>query len=374
MKKLICLIFSAVIVLSLCVLPAAAYTDDDGAGNLVETGYDTDTEISAEGDYMCLLTDTLSLSGTAGGDVIAACMSFRSSSLTAGGSVRIAAMEAVIGAECRNITAAAMELEITGDTDCSAVYAAADKVTFRGECESLYVSASVVYVYGTVTGIAEIDADTVCFDSSCSVASAKVTSPSAPKMTDGTAAADNAALSGVLVWNDSSATVRDYIFAAAISIISALIGAMLLQLTIGQKIYDAAYDVFRRPLRCILIGLLALIAVPTAAMMLITVSTEVGMALLCIYCAAVLTALIFTGCFIGVKLFPSMNRYLASVIGATMIAVAVNIPYVKFIVSILASSAALGFWCSTAFRRRLPPSPVTEDPDFSAPSVDSQNL
>ena len=171
MKRFFAFIFCFVLLSAVLTVPVFAYTADDGAGNLTETGTEPDTAVNAEGDYINLTGGSAELSGTVGGDVLGIFTTLSVDGLEAGGSMRFVAAQAEIkNASCRNLTFAAADAVIGEGVNAKAVVIwALGSVEFSGSCETLEIHASEVIIEGEVTNRAKIYADNGRFYSNTSV-------------------------------------------------------------------------------------------------------------------------------------------------------------------------------------------------------------
>lgn len=343
---------------ALCV-PALAYTADDGAGNLTETGNEPDTTVNAEGDYINLTGAATELNGTVGGDVLGIFTTLSVDGLEIGGSMRFAAAQVEIkNTTCRNMTFASADAVIGENVNAKAVVIwSMGKVVFSGSCETLEIHASEVIVKGEVKNTAKIYADNVKFHSDSSVGEAIVESTGKPVMWDGKDAVKH--FDGALTWNQVNIWKEAIVKLPGI-IAYALAGAVLIQLIFGRSTRASSVLFKEHPIRFSLSGLFLLLSVPGLAMFMLMLSAEISTALLLVYLAFIEVSQLFAGSIIGARLFPTMNRFLSAIIGTTTIAILAALPYIGGAVSLICLMVAFGYFSVTVFPKRAPRQENTE--------------
>lgn len=356
MKRICAFIFCFVLLSAMLSVSVFAYTADDGAGNLTETGTDPDTTVNAEGDYINLTGGTAELSGTVGGDVLGIFTTLSVDGLEAGGSMRFVAAQAEIkNVSCRNLTFAASDAVVGEGVNAKAVVVRAmGTVVFSGSCDTLEIHASEVIIKGEVKNRAKIYADNVQFYSNASVNGVTVESTGKPMMADTEGKADAVShFDGAVTWKQVKIWKEAVIQLPGI-IAYALAGAVLIQLVFGKSTRNASLLFKEHPVRFSLSGLFLLLSVPGLAMFMLMLSTEISTALLLVYLAFIVVSQLFAGSIIGARLFPAMNRFLSAVIATTTVAILASLPYIGGAVSLVCLMIAFGYFNVSVFPKRAP--------------------
>ncbi len=356
MKRFFAFLFCFILLSALLSLPAFAYTADDGAGNLTETGTDPDTTVNAEGDYINLTGLATELNGTVGGDVIGIFTALTVDGLEAGGSMRfVAAQTEIKNVSCRNLTFASADAVIGEGVNAKAVVIwAMGRVEFSGVCDTLEIHASEVIIKGEVKNNAKIYADNVKFYSNASVSEVIVESTGKPMMADTEGKSDAVShFDGALTWKQVNIWKEAFVKLPGI-IAYALAGAVLIQLAFGKSTRNASFTFKEHPIRFSLSGLFLLLSVPGFAMFMLMLSTEISTALMLVYFAFIEVAQLFAGSVIGARLFPTMNRFLSAIIATTTVAILASLPFVGGVVSLICLMVAFGYFSITVFPKRAP--------------------
>lgn len=353
MKKILAIIITLLLFLSFASVPVLAYTLDDGAGNVTENGEDPDEKVEVKGDYINITGGAHTLSGNIGGDLLGFFTSLTVNDAVIGGSMRFVSMETVIeNVTCRNLTFAGAETTIGKNVTVGAVYAYTNGTfVFEGTCDTLNVYADKVIIKGNINVKAEIHADEVSFASDCTVNDVVVESVAAPYLndTDGYSDALNhfetLTWEKISVWMDALEKLPSVIFYA-------LSGALIVQLVFG-KITRRTAEAFRvHPIRFSMSGVMLIISVPGFAVFMLMVSKEISAAILLLYFAMVTVSQLFAGCILGARLFPTMNRFISSVIATTTLAILCALPYVGGIATVASLIIAFGCFGITVFQKR----------------------
>ncbi|MBR6777350.1 MAG: hypothetical protein IKM27_06350 [Clostridia bacterium] len=353
MKRFFAFLFCFVFLSALVSVPALAYTADDGAGNLTETGKDPDTTVNAEGDYINITGLETKINGTVGGDVLGIFTTFTADGLEVGGSMRfVAAQTEIKNVTCRNLTFASADVDIGEGVNARAVVIwAMGKVEFSGVCDTLEIHASEVVIKGEIKNSAKIYADSVRFGSDASVKDITVKSAGKPVMANGNDAVTH--FDGALVWEQVNIWKEAFMDLPRV-IIYALAGAVIIQLVFGKSTRAASVLFKEHPIRFSLSGLFLLLSVPVFAMFMLMLSTEISTALTLVYFAFIEVSQLFAGSVIGARVFPTMNRFLSAIIATTTIAILASLPLVGGMVSLICLMVAFGYFSVTVFPKRAP--------------------
>lgn len=352
MKKTLVFLFVFATIFSLLSVPAFAYTENDGAGNLTETGKDPDTEISADGDYTNITGGFAEISGSVGGDVLGMFSQFTATDLEVGGSVRLLAISVNLEKlSCRNITFACGEAVIGKDVQANAVMIfAMDTVVFSGSCETLIVNAPEVRIEGEVKSIAKIYADNVIVDQNAVIKEAVIESSGKPTLADGKTSALEQ-FGKVISWKQVN-VAKQLLSNMASAIIYAVAGALLIQFIFGKSTSVSA-ELFKcHPIRYILSGFFLLLSIPGLAVFMIALSKEIAIALLLVYLAVMQVARLFAGCILASRFLPNMNRFLASVLVTTTVSALSVLPVVGGVVTVVSTLITFGYFGIIVFSGR----------------------
>ena len=338
MKKLkgLTKIFSALAAVFLAVFflfTGVSAKSFDDAGNAVETR-GNNRSVEVDGDYYFFYTSGSSvndtISGSIGGDLIAAGGYLELKELTVGGNVRTASMYLRIeDTTAKNATVFAYTIEIGENSSFGAVYAAGSSIVFRGDCDYLELRATNVYIYGTVRKSAKIYADNVYFVDTAEVNNVTVEGERVPfYFKDGSAQP-----SGTYTEVEGLDSAIDYIktpgqlqrsFANLRYTIPAGILLMLLLFLAMDKALDRAGERLKcRPGSTIGFGFLGAFIIPFLVLILIILqcSATVGLVLALAYILIAIIANIFTAASLARILLPSLNKHLSSLIGVTVAAI-----------------------------------------------------
>lgn len=353
MKKILAIIIISLLFLSLASVPVLAYTLDDGAGNVTENGEDPDEKLEVKGDYINLTGGVQTLSGNIGGDLLGFFTSLTVKDAVIGGSMRFVSMETVIeNVTCRNLTFAGAEATIGKNVNAGAIVAYTNGTfVFEGACDTLTVYADKVIIKGNINSNAEIHADEVSFASDCTVNNVVVESVAAPYLNDTDGYSDALNHFETLTW-DKVNVWMDALEKLPAVILYALSGALIIQLVFGKATRRTA-DAFKvHPVRFSMSGIMLLISVPGFAVFMLMLSTDIAVAILLLYFAMITVSQLFAGCVLGARLFPTMNRFISSVIATTTLAILCALPYVGGVATVASLIIAFGCFGITVFQKR----------------------
>ena len=354
MKKILAIIISLVLLISILALPVYAYTLDDGAGNVTENGEEPDEKLEVEGDYINLTGGYHNLRGNIGGDLLGFFTSLTVKDAVVEGSMRFVSFETVLdNLTCRNLTFAGTDTTIGENVNAKAVYAYTNGTfVFEGTCDTLVVYAQKVVIKGTVNDNAKIYSDDVSFSSQCAINKTVVESVSAPYMADTDGYSEAAGYFEELTWEKVNLWKETLVKLPSV-IIYALTGALIIQFIFGKHTRRTAEVLKAHPVRFSFSGVLYLISVPGFAAFMLVLSMEISAALLFLYMALISVSQLFAGSVIGARLFPTMNRFLSAVIATTTLAIICALPVVGGVATIVSLVVAFGFFSVTVFSKRV---------------------
>ena len=333
MKKAKRIIFLAICVLLISLLPviSASALKTDGAGNAIGAGK-TGEELDIEGDYYYFLDSTEStaeeIKGKIGGDIIGIGTNLQIEAQV-GGSIRVVSVLnlSIANSSARNITVVSAAVNIGENTTSKAVYAGAQSFSFYGTCDYLEVWAEDVYIYGTVTDSAAIHANNVYFADTCDVSNVKVEGMNTPKffekgneriLKDYT---ENQTLKDRISYTQTYNQFQQYMANLLYTLPAAIVLTLLLCLMLGKQL-DEAGDMFKHSTgRHIGYGVIGAFLIPIAIFFLIVIpyTSTAGIVLGVGYLLLAIVANCFTAASLSRIIMPSLNRYLSSIIGVTIV-------------------------------------------------------
>jgi hypothetical protein len=325
--------------------------------------------LQVEGDYYYIFNDDMAsevIKGKIGGDIVALSADLQIES-EVGGSVRAASLLNlnIVNTSARNITVASAIVNIGENTQSKAVYAGADSFSFYGTCEYLEVWATDVYIYGTITNSAKIYADNVYFANSCNVNKVTVEGMNKPKyfekdnprnQTDYT---ENQDLAGKINYSQTYTRFQLYMASLLYTLPAAIILTLLLCLLTGKQLDEAGTMFKNRTARHIGYGLMGAFLIPIAIFFLIqlTYTATVGIVLGIGYILLALIANSFTAASVARLVMPSLNKYLSSVIGITIVTIFTLLSTLSVAFTLFSLVYIFGYaLCKLFFRKpELPP-------------------
>lgn len=317
-----------VLLISLLLVISGSALQTDGAGNA--TGASKD-ELDIEGDYYYFLDSTEAdekIKGKIGGDILGLASNLEIEA-EVGGSIRLASVLSlsIRNSSARNITVAAADLTIGENTTSKAVYAGAQIFRFDGTCDYLEVWAEEVYIYGTIKDSAKIHADNVYFADTCDVSNVKVEGMNTPKffekgneriLKDYT---ENQTLKDRISYTQTYNQFQQYMANLLYTLPAAIVLTLLLCLMLGKQL-DEAGDMFKHSTgRHIGYGVIGAFLIPIAIFFLIVIpyTSTAGIVLGVGYLLLAIVANCFTAASLSRIIMPSLNRYLSSIIGVTIV-------------------------------------------------------
>ncbi|MGQ0568057.1 MAG: bactofilin family protein [Armatimonadota bacterium] len=149
-----------------------------------------------------------------------------------------------------------------------------------------------------------------------------------------------------------------------------LVIALVLVAFLPQNV-QAQADVLRsRPWASLGLGVLLLVAVPVAAvaLMLMIIGIPVAVLLLVSHTLALFLSHASAGLALGQRLAPRQSRYAAVAIGVAIIALVTHLPYVGWLLRVLAIAFGLGAVVLSLWARR-PPTPTPYAPPHPGPPI-----
>ena len=295
--------------------------------DLIEDNLNVESDVYAVGSL-------INFSGNVEGDIIAVGETIDINTEKIGGSLRAIGSTINIDSEInRNITTIAENINIKENSKVQGVYIIGANIVFNGQAEDVYINAD------KVGENAKIDGDI------------KVTS-------------ENEAV--ILGDFDSSRidftkieVVEDYnftgmsIFNLITSLITAIILAVLITL-LCKNYLSSSYDrLVKRGWLPILIGFLALIIIPIAAIMLCftVVCIPVSIISIIIYITLIYLAPVIGGILFGRIVLKNINVYLSAIIFTVIIKLLTIIPYVGGITYFVCILLSLGIFVQNIFAK-----------------------
>lgn len=371
-KKLFALLTTIFIVSLLLCTTAMAY-QEDGAGNATET-QGTNQSIEVEGDYIYFFSPTNTINdntvkGTIGGDLIAAANTIGIEA-TVGGNIRAAAQSIVIdNSSAKNVTIAAYTIEIGDDTEFNSIYAAGQKVTVDGTCEYLEIWANEVYIYGTVTNGAVIHADSVFFADTCNIDKVTVEGTTAPYTFDGKdiktkkAYTQNTDFASKVTFKQIDNEITNKVSGLLYTLPAAIILVLLLCLLTRKPLDEANTMLKYGTGKMIGLGFAGFIGIPIISIILLFLpyTQTIAFALILLYILFAIIAVEFTAASVARMLLPKLNKYLSSLIGVTVIAVASILPTISLLFGMFSLVYIFGYLLSKVFTKKEQTPPLQNE-------------
>lgn len=326
-------------------------------------------ETEEDGGDLLLAEDQAIVRDAVGGDLLA----FATELTVRGdvqGSIRAFAAELLLdGVVNRNVTVAGMTVECGESFHAKDVKIAGNQIVFYGECDTLSVFGTTVYIGGTVHGEIICEAGQVVLLEGASFASAKITSSSEPVVAKRMSDTSFAPLAGS-AFDESVKFVktRSAFVQNLVDLPITLLGAAVLALVVAlvcSRISERASRIFRsRPVPFCLKGLAAMILIPVFAILLLLplITWPISVSLLLVYFVLVLVADALTAVVLSRLLLARWNPYLSAVFLSAVLAILSVIPYIGGLVSFFSMTVAFGTVVSLVLTRRE--SIVSERPEM----------
>lgn len=387
-KKTICLILALTLVLSIAA-SAQAITANDTAGNVFCDDALMNAPVVENDLYWMGETLTLSSADIAN-DVIIAGNTLNVSQAKVGGSLRAAGYTLNIsGVQAENnMTCAGYAIGF--DSACSArgVYGIGASIVFDGTAESAYLAGSTVTLNGRVSGDATVIADHVEIGPNAKIdGKLKVQASSEPSIPSTASVADyEFSLSAVDIEETSQAAIAAAAAAKTTSKLlsrvywtfAMMIVALFFCLVMNGSLKDSALMVKARTAPMLVSGVVGVLAMPLLllAICLTFIGLPLAGLLAGLFTLLILFAIPFAGSSLGRVAFPSMNVWLAALIGTAVLTALRIVPILKTLILWGSVMYTMGYFIQVAYRNilRLKEKPLPEIPvePSSAPQISEE--
>ena len=315
-----------------------------------------DLSLSGSSEYTMAAGNTLQISGNAANDAF-----------LAGRAI------AVNGRVARDAFAASQTLTVNGSIGRD-LYAAADTVTVSGVVGGdLHISADTI----TITDNAQVGGKLYCSGSAVVTAPQSVLDSAVIRQD---APAENSNETADITEAPAAAEKRDPVLSALVSKLFSFLGvvavayALLLFTplweTVDKKYYGAPFGKYAKAFG---IGFAVLAALPVAAILLIIsrVGLRLSFILVLLYIAAIIAAPIFLAFFLGALVWRGAFKkeicYWAELaIGAFVWRIAACVPYLSFVVGLIAVPLGVGTAVLLLGKKRAAPAPISESGENEA--------
>ncbi|MEG1883459.1 MAG: hypothetical protein RR224_07050, partial [Clostridia bacterium] len=250
-----------------------------------------------------------------------------------------------------NATMAGYSIDLGSQFSAKGIYAAASTIRYAGICDTLNVTGQTVTILGTINGDAYIYAERVIVESAAVIkGTLHVNSSAEPSIASG-ASVSNLEFEQ-MADSEPAETVKviSPILTKLKSLVMMLPGrillAVLLFFVLGSAIKGAADMAKTRPVAMPVCGFIALIATPTAALILLItyVGIPAGALVLCLYALVLAFSVSFVGCAAGQLVFSKLHGLLASIIGVSICSLIVIIPYLGGLLRFVCMVYTLGYF------------------------------
>jgi len=353
MKKL--RVFLLIIVILSTVAPVASAMDFTSASNKFSLSSNVIASEQATGDYIAF-GETVKLEAGVAGDIITGGWNViitddneLQNVFAAGQNVTVRVKKA------RNIYAAGADIiSVNTTNEIKGAYLAGRNVSFDGTATDLMAVGASVTVSGTIYENLQIRSDDITVGGHVTIYA--TVKPELPN----TISESQVTFKRIIQRNKDNEQApaggvsRTAVILAILSIITAIIIAILLTLFRGG-FYRTHADVFKKKAwLSLLIGLLAFIVIPIAALlcMFTVVAIPISIIVLMLYGILLYLAPMKTGIVLGRAVLPKMNRFLAAGIGTLAVQLLLLIPYVKVLIFFLCAFYALGITAASLKPRK----------------------
>ena len=256
-----------------------------------------------------------------------------------------------------NLTIAGSSVSIDPQTTANGVYVAASEVSLAGTYKGAVVAAASVSLTGSYEGDVQALASTVYVAKGTAI-SGTLTVPADAQVTieDG-ADAPNVVYSSALQGESQGEQANPAVMLIApclFSCIAHMLLAVLYALLFGNALRRATQMCKEKPGRLYLSGLVAFIAAPFAALLLLFPLVTAPISVLILVAMAVLWlfSIPFAGYVLGCRLLPKMRPLGAGVLGTLILTVVVYLPYMFFVVPSLCALFTAGYLVQRFFEGR----------------------
>lgn len=253
----------------------------------------------------------------------------------------LAVGEAVIGG---NITAAGQTLSFSDECRAAGVYIAGQDIVFDGQCSALAIGGNTVTLSGTINGDAKIDADHIIVtDDAVVTGTLTLRSSEQPAIASGASVADldvQISANDDSVATSSSRSVGSYIVGFIYWAVAFIIICLLIAWLAPKAPKDSIDMIRNRTGAFILTGIIAIIALPVAAILLLLFLVTAPIAVILLAAAVIvgILGLPFLMTAIFSRIFSSMSTVIAGLIGAVVAALLLQVPGLNVILVTLGAA------------------------------------
>ncbi len=256
-----------------------------------------------------------------------------------------------------NLTIAGQSVSIDSQSSANGVYVAASDVSLAGTYKSVAIAAATVNLAGTYEGDVQALSSTVYVAKGTAI-SGKLCVPSDAQVTieDG-ADAPNVEYSSVLqgaMQGDQADPTFSLVAPCLFSCIAHMLLAMLFALLFKESLQRATKMAKEKPGRVFLSGVVAFIAAPFAALLLLfpLVTAPISALMLITMTVLWLFSIPFAGYVLGCCLLPKMRPLGAGVLGTLILTVVAYLPYMFFVVPTVCAIFTTGYLVQRFFEKR----------------------
>ncbi len=280
-----------------------------------------------------------------------------------GGSLRSASYKLLLSDTIieNNITAAGYSLNIEEGTVGKGVYLTGNDINFAGECDALTIAANTVYINGIINGDATIGASNIVIGPNAVVTGdlnlSSVEMPDIPE----TASISATNFTATREYEDSIETISvgakilQKLFSRLYWIPAMLLITLFFCLLIPDALDGAGSMIIKRKVAMPVTGFVSILALP---MLLVFICiTFIGLPLagllLLLLLPLFLFAVPFTGASIGRIVFPKMNVWISSIIGAAVLTFVIIIPILGGLIRFASVIYVMGYFVLKCYERLL---------------------
>lgn len=361
--------FFLITIIILIIVPLLAVgafaLQTDGAGNALET-LGNNPVVDIKGDYIFLFTSGNDktpdvISGQIGGDLLMVGGKVKVDDTTIGGNIRGLAYDIEIdNTRTKNITFAALNLDVGKNAYLDALYFWGTELNFAGNCDYLEANANTVYIYGTITAEVVIYADTVYIVEGADFEKATIHSTNPPYYVDQTNVRHNISaapsLAEKITHKKTPGTLEKSFANLKYKLPAIILFVLVLCLFLGKALDDAG-EMFREKKGGMAgYGLLGTFVTPTLALALVAggYTYYAGLALGLLFGLILTISTAFFAASIGRLYLPNLNKYLSSLIGASIVTVLSIFGFVGVVISILSLVYTYGYILRTFLKKDKP--------------------
>ena len=271
----------------------------------------------------------------------------------------------------RNVTVAGGSIVCGEEFSAYYVAAAAGEVIFRGECDTLSITASRVVIAGTVHGEIQCAADTVIILESASFASAHFVGASEPVVVKSEndssyQSLGSSSFADVVTFEQTQSEFVRKLIDLPFTLFSGIGLALAVSLVLGRVAERLSLRFRGSPVPFCLKGFggLVLVLIASIFLLMMVFTTMIGVVMLLAYVLIWLVAKAFTAALLGRLLFTRWNPHLSTCLVAAVIALTSVIPVVSGLVTFFCLLVAFGSAVSLLFTKQEPVQNVPLDMDF----------